>query len=170
MRVAIVEDERENQAQICSFLIRYEEEHQISVSLTCYEDGIDLAEDFKNQYDIVFCDIMMNHMDGMATAEYIRERDSQVIIIFITNLAEYAIRGYDVSAIGYLLKPINYNLFSRYLDKALNIISQKEPTCLIVKEKRGYGNLCLAIYAILLMKTTMFICIWSTGLSGYIFL
>ena len=144
IRAAIIEDERESQDQLQAYMERYGAENGVSFSLARYEDGLDFTEDFRSQYDIIFCDIMMKHMDGMKTAEYIRQRDSRVIIVFITNLAEYAIRGYEVDAIGYLLKPINYNLFSRYLGKALGIIDRRELKYLVLKEKKGMRELPLA--------------------------
>ncbi len=58
-------------------------------------------------------DIQMNYMDGMQTAQWIRERDKTVIIIFITNLAQFALEGYKVDALDYILKPVQYLPFSR---------------------------------------------------------
>ena len=137
IRVAIVEDEADCRAQTVEYLQRYREHNNVSIQLREYADGLDLTEDFRGQFDIVFCDIQMKHMNGMKAAEYIRERDDKVIIIFITNLAEYAIMGYDLMAAGYLLKPINYNLFSRYMDRAVRMLSAESPKYLIIQEKKG---------------------------------
>lgn len=68
----------------------------------------------------------MKFMDGMAAAEEIRKMDSEVIIIFITNMTQYAIRGYEVDALDYMLKPVNYFAFSQKLDKALNKVKIRE--------------------------------------------
>ena len=137
IRTAIVEDEMQCRVQTLDYLKRYEKEHEIPILLHEYADGMDLTENFHNQYDIIFCDIQMKHMDGMKAAEYIRARDARVIIIFITNLSEYAIRGYDVAATGYLLKPINYLLFSRYMDRAMKMIRQSGPEYLVIEEKKA---------------------------------
>lgn len=61
----------------------------------------------------------MKFMDGMAAAEEIRKMDSEVIIIFITNMTQYAIRGYEVDALDYMLKPVNYFAFSQNWIKLL---------------------------------------------------
>lgn len=53
----------------------------------------------------------MKHLDGMTTAERIRQMDAEVILIFITNMAQYAIRGYSVGALDYVLKPVPYFAF-----------------------------------------------------------
>ena len=52
-------------------------------------------------------DIQMRFMDGMSTAEAIREKDGEVVIIFITNMAQYAIRGYEVQAMYFVLNPVS---------------------------------------------------------------
>ena len=137
IRAAVLEDEANSRGQTLEYLKQYEQEKGVRIQVCEYMDGMDLTEDFRNQFDIIFCDIQMKHMDGMRTAEYIRARDERVIIIFITNLSEYAIRGYDVAATGYLLKPINYLLFARYMDRALKMISESRQEYLIIEEKKG---------------------------------
>ena len=59
----------------------------------------------------------MSAMDGMSAAEEIRKKDSDVVIIFITNMPQYAIRGYAVEALDYVLKPVSYFAFSQRLSK-----------------------------------------------------
>lgn len=53
----------------------------------------------------------MDKMDGMQAAAKIRKQDEDLIIIFITNLAQYAIQGYAVQAMDFILKPVNPVLF-----------------------------------------------------------
>ena len=50
-------------------------------------------------------------MDGMETARLIRKKDEESLLIFVTNMAQYAIKGYEVSALDFVLKPLNYNAF-----------------------------------------------------------
>ena len=61
----------------------------------------------------------MKFMDGMSAAEEIRKVDTEVVIIFITNMAQYAIRGYAVDALDYVLKPVSYFAFSQRLSRAI---------------------------------------------------
>ena len=70
-------------------------------------------------------DIEMKHLDGMATARRIRQQDRNVIIIFITNLAQFALQGYEVEALSYVLKPINYFAFSQELQKAVKKVRER---------------------------------------------
>ena len=67
----------------------------------------------------------MKFMDGMTAAEKIRGRDPEVIIIFITNRADYAVRGYEVDALDYVVKPLEYFSFSQKLDRAVLRLEKK---------------------------------------------
>ena len=69
--------------------------------------------------DLILMDIEMKFMDGMMAAEEIRKKDTEVIIIFITNSPQYAIKGYAVAALDYVLKPVSYYAFSQRLSRAI---------------------------------------------------
>lgn len=60
-----------------------------------------LRQGFQAEFDVLFLDIEMPRLDGMSAARQIRERDEQVTIIFITNMAQYAIHGYEVGALDF---------------------------------------------------------------------
>lgn len=75
-------------------------------------------------FDIVLMDIAMPHMNGLEAARRLRGIDSSVCLIFITTLAQYAIRGYEVDALDFLVKPVQYELFRLKLEKALYYISK----------------------------------------------
>ena len=77
-------------------------------NITVYSDGDQIVHKYKSQFDIILMDVEMKFMDGMSAAEEIRKVDTEVVIIFITNMAQYAIRGYAVDALDYVLKPVSY--------------------------------------------------------------
>lgn len=87
--------------------------------ITIYSDGDQIVNKYQSQYDIILMDVEMKFMDGMSAAEEIRKVDTEVIIIFITNMAQYAIRGYAVDALDYVLKPVSYFAFSQRLSRAI---------------------------------------------------
>ena len=77
-----------------------------------------------------------------AAAKHI-EKDKAVIIIFITNMAEYAIQGYDVEARGFILKPVRYRLFSQQMDRALRELESKKVEYLSLQFPTGVRNVGL---------------------------
>ncbi len=126
IQIAIVEDEQGYADQLKSFMDRFMEESGEHIQLTFFQDGEDIIEAYKAQFDIILMDIQMRFMDGMTAAEKIRETDSQVIIMFITNMMQYAIRGYQVDALDYIVKPVTYFDFSQKLQRAIRRLPEKD--------------------------------------------
>lgn len=116
-RIAIVEDEAAVREQLAGYVQRYTRQYGTPFEVTEFADGMEILEDYRSQFDIIFLDVEMKHLDGMETARRIRERDGGVLIVFITNMAQYAIRGYAVGALDYVLKPVPYFAFSQQLQK-----------------------------------------------------
>ena len=107
-RIAIVEDEKEFREQLQEYLKRYGVENNIVFQIDVFEDGSDILEHYQKNYDMVLLDIEMPKVNGMDAAERIREMDEEVVLMFITNMAQYAIRGYSVGALDFVMKPITY--------------------------------------------------------------
>lgn len=108
IRIAIVEDEEDYVNQLTKYLQDYQKNSNEEIDVTVYRDGDEITSKYKSQYDIILMDIQMKFVDGMTAAEEIRNIDSKVIIIFITNMTQYAIQGYKVGALDYILKPISF--------------------------------------------------------------
>lgn len=119
IRIAVVEDDDAYAEELMRFLLRYGEERGESVKATRFSDGDQLVSQYKEEFDILLMDIEMPLLDGMTAAELIRGMDRDVIIIFITNMAQYAIRGYAVDAMDFLLKPLNPFALAQRLNRAL---------------------------------------------------
>ena len=126
IRIAIVEDEPEYARQLEQFLQRYAAENNQPIQTVCFSDGDEIALNYKPDYDIILLDVQMKFMDGMTAAEIIRQSDPEVVIIFITNMAQYAIRGYAVDALDYVLKPVSYFAFSQRLKRAIGRMKKRE--------------------------------------------
>lgn len=137
LRIAIVEDEEHYKEQLTGFLRRFGEEQGEPVDITAYADGDEFVEAYRAQFDLILMDIQMRFMDGMSAAEEIRKVDSEVVIIFITNMAQYAIKGYEVDALDYILKPISYFQFSQRLQRAVSRMKRREEHFLTIKIKSG---------------------------------
>ena len=125
INVCIVEDELESAELLRNYINKYGNANNQQFSITHLFDGIDLVDDYKSQFDIIFLDIQMKHLNGMAAAEKIRAIDSDVIIIFITSTVQYAVQGYAVDALGYVLKPVPFAQFEQLFDKAISRVQAK---------------------------------------------
>ena len=113
IRVALVEDDAAYREQLTGYLRQYEREQGEKFHLSVFTDGDEIVEGYKAVYDIILMDIEMQFMDGITAAERIREYDSEVVIMFITNMPQYVMKGYLVDALDYVLKPISYYAFSQ---------------------------------------------------------
>ena len=137
IRIAIVEDSAEVRDQLVGYLHRYERQFGRMFDLTTFADGDEIVTDYRAGYDIILLDIQMERMDGMAAAEAIRKVDKEVILIFITNMAQFAIRGYAVDALDYILKPVPYFAFSQQLQKAVHRVQKRQAVFLTVPVEGG---------------------------------
>ena len=93
IRIAVVEDEEYYVNQLTGYLNEYQKTEKEELDITVYRDGDAVTAEYKSQFDIILMDIQMKFVDGMTAAEEIRKMDSEVVIIFITNMTQYAIRG-----------------------------------------------------------------------------
>ncbi|HOV42181.1 MAG TPA: LytTR family DNA-binding domain-containing protein [Oscillospiraceae bacterium] len=137
VRIAVVEDEAAYTQQITEYLERFSEESGEAVKITVFSDGDEIVEAYKAQFDIILLDIQMRFMDGMTAAKEIRKADPEVVIIFITNMVQYAVQGYSVDALDFVLKPISYFALSQRLEKALDRIKKRPMTYVAVSTKSG---------------------------------
>lgn len=110
-----------------SYLSKYREENpSFEYVLKTYDRGISLIEDYKRDADLIFLDIKLPDMLGIDVARSIRKKDENVMIIFVTNLAQYAVDGYSVNAFDYILKPLRYVSFEAKLTRALRTLSHRD--------------------------------------------
>lgn len=79
----------------------------------------------------------MKFVDGMTAAKEIRKNDSDVIIIFITNISQYAIRGYEVGALDYIIKPVSYFVFHQKLKRAITRLQRTNQQYIVISVKGG---------------------------------
>ena len=121
-KIAIIEDDVEVAEQLKSYVGRYEKENNEVFEVDCFYNPINFFEKQQKSYDIIFLDIKMPDMNGLSVAKEIRKLDEKVVIIFVTNLVQYAIKGYEVNAMDYMVKPVSYSGFFLRLQKALALI------------------------------------------------
>lgn len=137
IRIAIVEDDDNYRQQLAEYLRRFEYEIGQAFEITTYTDGDGIVSSYHAQFDIILMDVEMKFMDGMSAAEEIRKVDKEVVIIFISNMAQYAIKGYAVDALDYVLKPVSYFAFAQRLNRAISRMHKRETKKIALNTKEG---------------------------------
>ena len=122
IQLAIVDDDPVSVRTIHSYINRFYKDTPEACHVTEFRDGADLIRDYRSVFDIIFMDVEMEQSNGIHVARFIRERDSRTVILFISRMAKYAVAGYDVSALDYILKPVDYYSFEMKLRKALHYL------------------------------------------------
>lgn len=117
--VAIVEDDKNAQDQLHHAITEYCATAQLGVQVTCFENGKDFLDAINRSFDIVFMDIEMPQLDGMQAAQQMRQLGNTSILVFVTNLAQFAIQGYHVQASDYIIKPFHTANLRRAIGRAI---------------------------------------------------
>ncbi len=140
LKIAIVEDEDIHYETLKGHLLKFADESGSDFDISWDNSPLHFIDTYKCQYDILFLDIKMPGITGMQLAKQIREIDPHVVIIFITSLAQYAIEGYTVQAVDYILKPIIFEEFklkmTRLIKKHFQEMAGKAIIC--TKNKAKY--------------------------------
>lgn len=119
-RISIVEDSPKYSIQLKEYLDRFQAENHIALEVKAYSNGISFLEDYRSDADVILMDIEMPHLNGIDTARRLREMDPEVCLIFVTYMANYALEGYEVQAMDFLVKPLEYRNFAIKLKRAMD--------------------------------------------------
>lgn len=99
----------------------------IDVDIKCFESGEAVLEFAKHhRVDIAFLDINMNTISGISTAVQLKKTNNDIVTIFITGHAEFALDAFEVEAIGYLVKPVDPKKIEKWVVKAINQINMQK--------------------------------------------
>ena len=141
VRIALVDDDANYREELIRYLEQYELESGEKFNIATFADGDEILDGYTAAYDIIVMDIAMRFVDGMKAAEQIRQMDSEVVIIFITNMPQYAMKGYTVDALDYVLKPLSYYAFSQRIDRALVRMRRRGKKYIPIPVKGGVKKL-----------------------------
>ena len=139
--IAIVEDSKQEADTIISYLKRYEKEKNEHFNIAHYLNSTSFLDNFKPSVDLVLMDIELPDLNGMEAVKKLRELNSDVLVIFITNMAQYAVKGYEVHAFDFVVKPVNYINFAIKLDTALLSVRQKQNFDIWISNKEGKSRI-----------------------------
>lgn len=139
--IAIVEDESDFSAQLQSYLAQYSDEQGIRFKVSVFHDGMEILEGYEPVYDVILMDIEMPNMNGMDAAAQIRLVDPDVVMMFITNVASYALRGYEVGALDFVMKPVTYYTFTMRFARVLKRVRRREQQQILLTLPDGVKKL-----------------------------
>lgn len=137
MKVAVLDDTREDAERLLNYINQFQKEQECLIETDIYHASLDFLEEYHSQYDVIFLDIEMPGEDGLKVAHEIRQKDIAVGIIFVTNIAQYAIHGYEVNAIDFIVKPVGYFLFAEKLEKAMRFAKRRKKHDIVVNDEEG---------------------------------
>ena len=165
IRIAIVEDDKSSSELLVSYLERYSNDKNIKFDVKTFFSCNQILNNYNNNFDIIFMDIELPDGNGLETIRKIREVDKNVIVIFVTNMAQYAVKGYEVRAFDFIVKPVtSYNFYIK-LDNILNLFEQKKDNEIWISNKDG--KMKLNISSIYYIEVIQHMCIYHTKDGNY---
>lgn len=120
-KISVVEDDFDARNTIVSALNEYSKSHNLLFQIMVFDNADNFIATYKNDVDIIFMDIELPGTNGMDATKIIRKKDQKAIIVFVTNMASYAVEGYQVNALDFILKPLDKSTF----DMKMNRIMEK---------------------------------------------
>ena len=127
INIAIVDDDKNDSERLKNHIDKYfgtENTVRGECRIHVFDCGDEFLRAFPSGFDIVFLDIEMPGLNGLQTAKQLREINENVAIVFVTNMAQYAINGYEVNAVDFIVKPVAYYDFVLKLKKILGYCSR----------------------------------------------
>ena len=141
IHVAIVDDEENERHTLRENFSRLAEVTGMRIMCDLYESGVAFLDAYQAQYDIICLDIDMPYKNGIDTAVEIRKKDENVCILFVTNMAQMAVRGYEVKAFDFIVKPVNSYAFSLKLRNVLGTIEQRKNRSIVIRCPNGFRRI-----------------------------
>lgn len=138
IRFAIIDDETEVANKLTSYIDKYFQINNCQCEVKFFDTASKLLENYHFDFDAIFMDINMPGVDGMSATKELRRLDKNVKIIFVTSLAQYAIKGYEVNAFDFVVKPVNYYTFAMKLDRFMENYREKEEASIIIKANNSF--------------------------------
>ncbi len=138
--LAIVDDDRDEANALSALIAQYFAKHDRSYMFRTFHDPLDFIRSTEN-YDIVFMDIRMDKLDGIEVARIMRKINTNCMLIFVTHMAQLAIKGYEVDALDFIVKPADQYSINYVLDKAIARLDSTSATLIAIKTSEGIVSL-----------------------------
>ena len=137
IRIAIVEDAAFDRQVLRDCLREYGQETGTEFQITEFTGGTAFLEQYQEDFDLIFMDIMMDGLDGLTTARKLRRRDDKVLLVFVTSMLQYAVQGYSVDAMDFIVKPVTYTGLKLCMDRVVRRLNETTPVRLRFTNREG---------------------------------
>ena len=137
IRIAIVEDAAFDRQVLRDCLREYGQETGAELQITEFTGGTAFLEQYQEDLDLIFMDIMMDGLDGLTTARKLRRRDDKVLLVFVTSMLQYAVQGYSVDAMDFIVKPVTYTGLKLCMDRVFRRLNETTPVRLRFTNREG---------------------------------
>lgn len=142
LSIAVCDDDIRECASIAAKIKEILREFNVPFILCQFHSGKELLK-AQESFDILFLDIIMDGLDGMKTAELLRKKAVDKLLIFISSSRKYVFETYDVEAFWYLVKPIEDKKLKKALQKAVQKLEKSPKSFLLVNKERQQKKLFL---------------------------
>lgn len=172
LNIALVEDNEEEAKRLKDCLAQFQKEKSIDISVTLFKTGLAFIGDYKPVFDVVFMDIDLPVLSGLEVAKAVYNMDKNIAIIFCTNLAQYAIKGYEVEALDFIVKPITYPVLCQKMEKLIKKLSNRQGSELVLSltsrsDSQGVGIVKLKTQDILYIESVKHYLVYHTSDNEY---
>lgn len=129
LHIAIVDDLEQDRQHLADLVTAFLDSQQISVEFSFFPSGEAFLSAYQpGAFSLLLLDLYMDGISGMDVAHTLRDRDDECPLVFVTSSDDYALEGYEVDAIGYLLKPVEAEDLERTLRKCISKLGQVNRT------------------------------------------
>lgn len=135
-RMLIVEDTPAEADVLRGHLLRYAREKGLQFHVETLGSALEFINS-SHAADLVFMDIQMPGINGMEAAQVMRTYDQATPIVFVTNLAQYAVQGYQVDAVDFVVKPVEYHDFAMRMDRAMRFVERNAGSTVALPTQDG---------------------------------
>lgn len=136
-KIAIVEDNDLDAKRLESFIHQSVQTGEEGFDIVRFASAQELLKNYQPIYALILFDVELGGMTGLEAAMQVRKVDRSCSIIFVTNLIQYAQKGYEVDAVAYLIKPVQYYDFALKFKKAIDLYALNENKDFTVKTAEG---------------------------------
>lgn len=140
LMLAIVDDDRDEASALSTLVAEYFRQKNKSYLFRVFHAPLDFIRSTEN-YDIVFMDIRMDKLDGLEVARIMRKINTSCVLIFVTHMAQLAIKGYEVDALDFIVKPADQYSINYVLDKAIARLENTSSSFIAIKTSDGIISL-----------------------------